>query len=279
MSGYTVYSATGCVRCKIVKGYMDAQGIAFVEKDMKAEGKEDFQKFYAANRRQIFRGPEGVEFPIVTDGTVIRQGVGACLAYLYAGTELDGFFSAGTLHKEWVDGIHVSGGDPVAGEKFLAVVRLLKGNNFKLVVDTYGRNPALLERLLAEKLADVAVMEVMPSAGLAGAIFGQPLTQAELERSIALVAKAPECRFQTTVYPLAEDGGTRYLTPQEAAAAAKLLEAATQSKKNPYLIRLYRPAQPKDARLGELAPMPAAALLPYRSQARAYQVMAEAEKE
>lgn len=279
MSGFTVYSATGCVRCKIVKGYMDAQGISFVEKDMKAEGKEDFQKFYAANRRQIFRGPEGVEFPIVTDGTVIRQGVGACLAYLYAGAELDGYFSAGTLHKEWVDGIHVAGGNPAAGEKFLAVVRLLKGNNFKLVVDTYGRNPALLEKLLAENLVDVAVMEVMPSAGLAEAIFGRSLTQEDIEKSVALAAKAPECRFQTTVFPVTEGDQARYLTTQEVAAAARLLETVNQSKKNPYIIKLYRPAQPKDERLGELAPMQAAALLPYRSQARAFQVLAEAEKE
>ncbi len=279
MSGFTVYSATGCVRCKIVKGYMDAQGMTYVEKDMKAEGKEDFQKFYAANRRQIFRGPEGVEFPIVTDGTAIRQGVGACLAYLYAGRELDGFFSAGTLHKEWVDGIHAAGGNPAAGEKFLAVVRLLKGNNFKLVVDTYGRNPALLEKLLAENLVDVAVMEVMASAGLAGAIFGQPLAQEDIERSVALVATAPEYRFQTTVVPVAEGGQARYLTPQEVVAAAKLLATVTRSKKNPYLIKLYRPVQPKDERLGELAPLPAAALLAYRSQARAYQVLAEAEKE
>jgi pyruvate formate lyase activating enzyme len=275
MGEFTVYSATGCARCKIVKGYMDAQGIAYVEKDMKAEGKEDFQKFYAANRNRIFRGPEGVEFPIVTDGTVIRQGVGACLAYLYAGTELDGFFSAGTLHKEWVDGINVAGGDPQAGEKFLAVVRLLKGNNFKLVVDTYGRNPALLEKLLAESLAEVVVMEVPPAAG----VFERPPAQEEIAQSVALAMKAPEYRFQTTVYPVKDDGGTRYLTPQEVAAVARLLENTTQSKKNPYLIRLYRPAQPKDERLGGLAPMPAAALLPYRTQARAFQVLAEAEKE
>lgn len=279
MSDFTLYSATGCIRCKLLKGYMQEHGIAYVEKDMKAEGKEDFQKFYAANRKQIFRGPEGVEFPIITDGTAIRQGLGATLAYLYAGTELDGYFTAGTLHKEWVDGIHVSGGNPEAGEKFLAVLRQLKGNNYKLVVDTYGRNPALLERVLAENLADVVVMEVITPAELAGGIFRQPLAQADIEKSVALAVTAPEYRFQTTVYPTADKDQTRYLTPQEVAAVARLLDTLTGNKKNPYLIRLYRPEQPRDARLGDLEPMPASALLAYRTQARRYQVLAEAEKE
>ena len=92
---HTIYSATGCARCKIVKGFMDERGVDFVEKDMKAEGKEDFRKFYAANRPAIWRGPDGIEFPILTDGAEIRQGLAVCLAWLTAGSGLDGFFRIG----------------------------------------------------------------------------------------------------------------------------------------------------------------------------------------
>jgi pyruvate formate lyase activating enzyme len=279
MSEITIYSATGCTRCKIVKEYMKERGIAYTEKDMKADGKEDFQKFYTANRKRIFRGPEGIEFPIVTDGTVIRQGLGASLAYLQAGSQLDGFFSVGTLHKEWVDGIHIAGGNVEDGDKFLAVLRHLKRSNFKLVVDTYGRNPELLEQILAEKMADVVIMEVIASPELASRTFGQTVAKEDVAKSIALVTKAPEYRFQTTVHPIVEDGQARYLTPQEVAMAAQLLETVTQSKKNPYLIRLFRPERPQDDRIGDLACLQAGDLLSYRTQARKYQVMAEVEKD
>ena len=69
--GYTIYSVTGCVRCKIVKGFMEERSFDFVERDMKADGEEDFRKFYAANRRSIYRGTDGIEFPILTDGREI----------------------------------------------------------------------------------------------------------------------------------------------------------------------------------------------------------------
>ena len=107
----TIYTATGCARCKIVKDFMQERGITYVEKDMKAEGKEDFQAFYKANRSAVFRGPDGIEFPIIYDGESIRQSIGAALAFYMPG-KIRWLFTVGTLHKEWVDGIHVSGGEP-----------------------------------------------------------------------------------------------------------------------------------------------------------------------
>ena len=95
----TIFTATGCTRCKIVKGFMEKRAIPFVEKNMKAEGKEDFQRFYKANRKAVYRGCDGIELPIITDSAEIRQGIGAIIAYLHSGNKLDGFFSVGTLHK------------------------------------------------------------------------------------------------------------------------------------------------------------------------------------
>ena len=56
----TIYTATGCTRCKIVKRFMEERDITYVEKDMKAEGKEEFQSFYKANRSAIFRDRKSV---------------------------------------------------------------------------------------------------------------------------------------------------------------------------------------------------------------------------
>ena len=65
--GNTIYTATGCSRCKIAKKFMDEHAIPFQELDIKAEGKDAFGQFYRNNRSAVFRGKEGIEFPIFTD--------------------------------------------------------------------------------------------------------------------------------------------------------------------------------------------------------------------
>ena len=277
---FTIYTATGCTRCKIIKQLMNEQGIAFEEQDMKAEGKEAFQKFYAANRKAIFRGPDGVEFPLLHDGTTIRQGIGACVAYLLSGTKLDGFFSVGTLHKEWVDGIHVSGGNPEYATEFLAALHYIKkGNNMKLQMDTNGLNSKILEQILAQDLADVVIMNVLGPKELYSQLAGAAVDTAEIEKSLSLVIKFPEFKFQTTVAPVVrEDGETSYLTTKEIGATAKFIAEATGSMKNPYLVKLFKPKECKDERFKAVEAMAADALLPYRTAARNHQVFVEIEK-
>ena len=60
---FTIFSATGCTRCKIVKSYMDDHTIVYEDHDIKAKGKDAFNTFYRENRNAIFRGEEGIEFP------------------------------------------------------------------------------------------------------------------------------------------------------------------------------------------------------------------------
>ncbi|WP_031513807.1 glutaredoxin family protein [Desulfofalx alkaliphila] len=276
---FAIYTATGCTRCKIIKAFMNSKGIAFNEYDMKAEGKEEFQKFYKESRKRIFRGPDGVEFPIIYDGAEIRQGIGACLAYLQAGTDLDGFFSVGRLHKEWVDGIHVSGGDPQYAEDFLAVLRYLKGNNMKLQIDTDGRNSGILEKIQAEALADVVIVKVLGTKEIYSGIFGPDFDSEELAKSIKLAAGFPECKFQTRVAPVKRsDGEISYITPQEVAEIAKLIEDVTGSKKNSYLLKPFDPKKAVDEQLKSVEPLAANNLFAYRTAARAHQVLTEIDK-
>ena len=80
-----IYTATGCARCKITKQFMQENGIDYEEYDFKGEGKEAFSRFYRANRSDIYRDKDGVEFPVFTDGKAIRQGVSVVIGYLLAG--------------------------------------------------------------------------------------------------------------------------------------------------------------------------------------------------
>ncbi len=277
---YTIYSATGCTRCKIVMARLRQLGLDFAEHDMKAAGKEAFQRFYAANRRAIFRGPEGVEFPLLTDGQTIRQGLGPALAWLQAGPDaLAGFFQVGVLHKEWLDGIDISGGDPARADDFLAVLRHLKQNAMKLEIATDGGNAALLAAAVREGLADRLVMNVRGPAHLYGQLAGRPVDPADIRATIALVAAFPAKQFQTVVAPLRRaDGAVAYLAPGEVGQAAALIAEAAGDNHQPYLLRPFRPEAAADETLRRAEPLAAAALLPHRSAARTHQVKTEIEK-
>ena len=53
---------------------MEAMGLPYAEKDINGDGKDDFRKFYAAHRSEIYRGERGVEFPVLVAGDRVRQG-------------------------------------------------------------------------------------------------------------------------------------------------------------------------------------------------------------
>jgi pyruvate-formate lyase-activating enzyme/glutaredoxin len=278
----TLYTATGCSRCKIAKNFMDERGIAYRELDIKAEGKEAFGQFYRNNRSAVFRGREGIEFPVFTDGTVIRQGVGVIIAFLHAGTRLDGFVGRSDLSHGWMDGIHVSEGEPALSNDLAAVLSYIKSNGLTLQVDTDGRNASVLERLLQENLADRVVMDLKGPLDLYGRILGREIDPEEVKRTIGIVARFPEYRFRTTVAPVIRQEGTvqdiGFLTPEEIAQTAGLIREATGNHKQPYVLRIFEPESALDERLRSVKRLTANDLLRHRSAARKYQVLTEIEK-
>jgi pyruvate formate lyase activating enzyme len=275
----TIFSATGCARCKIVKRFMEERQIEYVEKDMKAEGKEDFQNFYKANRSAVFRGPDGVEFPIIVDGGNIRQSIGAAIAYLHAGEKLDGFFSVGTLHGEWVNGIHLSQGNPAYGDELFQALQYIKSNNLKLQIDTDGRNSEILRRVLEEGLADVLIVNVLGPLELYPQILGRDVDPQDILKSLSLLSKFPDSKLQTTIQPVKrEDGSLSYLTPAEVAAAAKLIQETTGSNKWKYLIKQFKPGESINKAGQGIKPLQSSELFGYRTKARDYQVHTEIER-
>jgi pyruvate formate lyase activating enzyme len=96
---------------------------------------------------------------------------------------------------------------------------------------------------------------------------------------MALVAKFPEYRFETTVAPVPPAEGDseniRYLTPQEIAETALWLKAATGSHRQPYLLRVFNPQTSADDRIRALATLTPTSLLRHRTAARRHQVLTE----
>lgn len=279
----TLFTATGCVRCRMVRQFLKERGLTYRDHDALGEGKEAFRSFYQANRQKIYRGADGIEFPLYCDGDVIRQGLPGVIAHLVAGPSLNGFFTHGRKPGQWIDGIDVSGGDPAYGEEFLEVLIYLKKQDFKIQIDTNGLNADLLASVIDHKLADCVIMEVKGSLDLYGLILQQPVDSAEIEKSIILVSKLSEYRFITIIAPIVRQPGdppeVSYITPEEVAQAAKLIKTATGDNQQPYGLRLFDPKTSDDERLRTCEALNQSTLFKYRTQARKHQFKTEIMKD
>ena len=167
-------------------------------------------------------------------------------------------------------------------DDLITVLSYIRKGGLKLQLDTDGRNASVLEKLLKHKLCDRVVMEVKAPLNLYAAALNKEIDPQEIKRTIRLVAKFPEYRFQTTVAPvvLQEEGmkTIRYLMPEEIEKTARLIQEETGSNKQPYLLRLFDPEQCLDDRLRLVEKMPSNALFAYRSAARRHQVSTDIEK-
>ena len=275
----TIYSAKGCLRCKIVKQFLNNGDRTYQDFDALGEGRADFRVFYQNDREKIYRGPDGVEFPIFSDGEIVRQGLPMVLAHLIAGPALNGFFKHGLLHGQWVDGIHISGGDPAHGEKFLDVLTLLKKQRLKLQIDTNGVNAPLLEQVLERGLADRVIMEVKGPLELFDSLLQQPVDPQEIRSSIALVSQCDDYYFYTTIAPIIREKGDHeqfsYITPQEIAEAALLIKEAAGDSRQPYRLRPFDPRTADDAKLQGCDALAKNELFKYRTMARKHQFKTE----
>jgi len=269
------------MRCKILKKYMHEIDIPYVEKNIKEDGKDDFQKFYRENRKDIFRGSAGVEFPVFTDGILIRQGLAACIGYLHSGKKLDGFVTVGILHEDWVDGFHVSDGDPEYAKEFMEILRYIKNiYKMKTHIQTNGKNSFILQQILDENLADRVIMNVIGPKEIYNKTLGKKVDMNDIAKSMAMVPKFPEYKFETTIAPVVrKNNEISYMTTEEIAETAMLIEEATGNKRNIYILRTFDPEKSTDKLFKLVDVMTPSMLFPYRSASRKYQVFTDIEKE
>lgn len=268
---YQLFSATGCSRCKIVKSFMDKKNIAYEEQDIKAWGKDAFKVFYRESRPDIFRGEEGVEFPILFTGEKIYQGVGVILAFLISDDRLDGFVKRSTLSHGWISGLNISAKTLTDGKAFLYLLGFLKDQGLMIQLETDGQNAAFLETALKEKRVHRLVFYLRGPAELYEELTGMALDEEELSYSLSLLNDSFEYRIILPVTAfIRKSGETGFLTPEEAARAAALVEKTTGSKKHPFYIEPVMPSPQLN-----IESLPDSAFFKYRTQCRRHMVLCD----
>lgn len=62
--------------------------------------------------------------------------------------------------KRWIDGVVITGGEPLFSDDILQLLRDIKNEGFRVKVDTNGSSPDLLKIIIDEKLSDYLALDI-----------------------------------------------------------------------------------------------------------------------
>jgi pyruvate formate lyase activating enzyme len=104
--------------------------------------------------------------------------------------------------KTIIDGVVISGGEPLLQEDIIDFVKKIKDMKLLVKIDTNGTYPELLNELLEQKLVDYIAMDVKAPKNKYAQLTGVKTDLSAIEKSIYLLEnKAPAYEFKTTLIP------------------------------------------------------------------------------
>ncbi len=105
-------------------------------------------------------------------------------------------------HKEWLDGVVISGGEPTFHNDLDMLIKIFKDMGLKVRLDTNGTNPDKIEDLIQRELIDCIAMDIKAPLrdGKYNEVGGVLCSLTDLQRSIKLIMESGiEYEFRTTV--------------------------------------------------------------------------------
>ena len=103
--------------------------------------------------------------------------------------------------KGMLDGVVITGGEPLMHEELPSLLQKIRGMGFLIKVDTNGNHPEMLRDILNGGLADYVAMDIKNSPERYGATVGLPAFRTgRIEQSIRILLEGSvPCEFRTTV--------------------------------------------------------------------------------
>jgi pyruvate formate lyase activating enzyme len=151
-------------------------------------------------------------------------------AELFPEDEILSFLSK---RKEQLEGVVISGGEPLLQEDIVDFIEKIKKLRFPVKIDTNGAFPEKLGELLEKQLVDYVAMDVKAPRGKYREIVGVDVDISKIEESIDLIKnKAPAYEFKTTFIP-------NFLKKEDIIEIAKWIEGA-----DAYYLQQFKPISP-----------------------------------
>jgi pyruvate formate lyase activating enzyme len=115
---------------------------------------------------------------------------------------LDYFTSFLDSRRNWLEGLCISGGEPLFHEDLEELLFCIKERNLLVKIDTNGSFPARLEELIQKKLIDHIAMDVKAPLERYQEVTRSQVKGEDISRSIEIVKNSGlEHIFRTTVVP------------------------------------------------------------------------------
>lgn len=104
--------------------------------------------------------------------------------------------------KDWLEGICISGGEPLLDKDLEDLLCFIKERNFLVKIDTNGSFPLRLEELIKEKLVDWIAMDVKAPLERYKEVTRSNVKEEDIRQCIEIVKNSGlEYMFRTTVVP------------------------------------------------------------------------------
>lgn len=105
--------------------------------------------------------------------------------------------------KNFIEGICITGGEPLFSEDIIELIQLLKEEtHLPVKIDTNGYNPDILEKIIKMRLADYFAMDIKTSLGKYYLAAGIDINPDRIKKSIDMIINSSvHHEFRTTCVP------------------------------------------------------------------------------
>jgi pyruvate formate lyase activating enzyme len=104
--------------------------------------------------------------------------------------------------KGWLEGVCVTGGEPLLSEDVEDLIRVIKERGLLVKLDTNGSLPGRLEKLVGDGVIDWIAMDVKAPLGRYSEVTGTAVKEEDIRRSVEIVkGSGLKYLFRTTVVP------------------------------------------------------------------------------
>lgn len=92
--------------------------------------------------------------------------------------------------KKWIDGVCISGGEPLLYKELSEFARKVKKAGFLVKIDTNGTNPSLLGEMIKEKVVDYIAMDIKGPLDRYEFVTRSKVNLADIKKSVELIRKS-----------------------------------------------------------------------------------------
>ncbi len=105
-------------------------------------------------------------------------------------------------HKSWIDGICITGGEPLIQKDIMEFLMEFKKKNILIKLDTNGYNPLKLREIIRQNLIDYIAVDIKSASEKYSEATGIKIDVSLIKESIEIIMKSHiDYEFRTTVVP------------------------------------------------------------------------------